>query len=518
MNRCLLEFSNPFLTVSPGIGSESPSWEAWVGRCRVCSRQVTHDMGLFCANFGTKRPSLVICQAVWCATCYCTPRGSGFFVAHPLDADGTELEIPAEEADDFLVGRPGDHLCCPFECDYCAFTRLTARSPVEEDHSDALLLDLIRRANLDAFWCQRPATIHQSVRYFREQVQIGNELGFEMFDRPGPLPWDADLRMRVAITMLWKSLRPGKHEPLMKFATLRKLRTVHTTLWQSSAAQLRDGFVLEGVARGCALSTNGPTDSVWFRSFLNGLRHRIGERRKQDMALTPEIVREVLHTCEEDLSSLPPHDFPGRWKIGIDACFFVLTYAGGLRSFEVSKVPLTALDNQILLEERNGLPPHVGLPLSGRFKSRGSQLQNIVIFLPPVTDSGIQTAYWLQRLIDLCQAMGRTRGWLFAHEDERPLTTCDFSPGFYERILRVHDSHPELFVEGVNVLEDYGPVRSGRRGAATQALKCLKDADKVDLFFRWNTGGQECSSLPMQILYAQQRELLSTALEMAQCL
>ena len=439
-------------------------------------------------------------------------------MCRPLDADGTELEVPAEEADDFLIGRPGDHLCCPFECDDCAFVRMTKRSPIPGDHTDTLLLSLIRRANLDAFWCRRPSTVEQSVRYFREQVDIGRELGFVMFDQPGPFPWDADLGMRAAVAMLWKSLKPGKHEAFIKFSTLRKFRTVHTVLWQTSSTQLCDGFTMDGLGRGRPLATNGPTDSVWFRSFITGLRQRVGERCKQDMALTPQIVKAVLDICERELNGCEANDVGARWTILVDACFFVLTYGGGLRSFEVSKIPLGSLREQIHLDRENELPPHVGLPLCGRFKARGSKVQNIVLLLPTTNDSGIQITQWLLRLIDLCKDMGRNGGWLFALADGRPMATRDFSSGFYERLLQVQEEQPHLFVDGVNILEDYGPVRSGRRGAATQALKRLKDSDKVDLFFRWNTGGQECSSLPMRLLYAQQRELLSSALDVAQCL
>ena len=513
------EYTYLFLTGPLGIGNESPSWQAWAERCWVCSRMVTHATGLFCSNFGSRRPNLIMCRTAFCGTCYCTPHGIDFFVSRPVDSDGVELEVPAEEMRDFLAARVGDHLCCTFDCDDCAFLRLTRRSPNADDHGDRLLLTLIRRANLDAFWSRRPSTVQQTLRYFGEQVRIGDDLGFEMFTSPGPFPWAADLGMRAAVAILSKSLQPGKHEKFLKFSTLRKLRTVHTMLWVSSAKQLETGSVLDGFGKGRITTTRAPTDSDWFRCFLSGLQQRIGERRKQDLALTPEIVLVILAECENDwLTAQAQGSDHGLREACLDACFFVLTYAAGLRSFEVSKVPLRALQEQIHLEAHHGLPPHIGLPMSGRFKARGNKVQNIVLFLPPTTDSGIESAKWLQRLISSCRNVGQSDGWLFAQEDGQPMGTRHFTPRFYERLGQAYESHPSLFVEGVNILEDYGPVRSGRRGAATQALKKFPHSDKVDLFFRWNTGGQECSSLPMRILYAQQRELLVVSMEVAQCL
>ena len=43
--------------------------------------------------------------------------------------------------------------------------------------------------------------------------------------------------------------------------------------------------------------------------------------------------------------------------------FFLAGYCGSLRGFEVPKIVLTELKNQVQLEPTNHVPAHVGLPL-----------------------------------------------------------------------------------------------------------------------------------------------------------
>jgi hypothetical protein len=88
----------------------------------------------------------------------------------------------------------------------------------------------------------------------------------------------------------------------------------------------------------------------------------------------------------------------------------------------------------------------------------------------------------------------------------------------YEKLVMVHAQQPDLFVEGWT-WEDYGPLRSGCRGANTRAFKMLKGRkDQVDWFFRWNTGGDETSSVPMHVLYAEKRELVNLFLHVSEVL
>jgi hypothetical protein len=71
------------------------------------------------------------------------------------------------------------------------------------------------------------------------------------------------------------------------------------------------------------------------------MRGRMGERLKQDMALSPEIVVAVLRRYDREwTAALAADNIPAMARVAEGACFFVLTYAAGLRGFEVPKVVL----------------------------------------------------------------------------------------------------------------------------------------------------------------------------------
>jgi hypothetical protein len=53
----------------------------------------------------------------------------------------------------FVVARPGDHLCCPFQCELCHFRNIQGRLPnMGLGYLDDMkLMKSLRRVNLDAF-------------------------------------------------------------------------------------------------------------------------------------------------------------------------------------------------------------------------------------------------------------------------------------------------------------------------------------------------------------------------------
>ena len=77
--------------------------------------------------------------------------------------DKVRMEIQwgkrGERREDYLKGRDGDHLMCPFECDTCIFRKLKGRNSKSSSESDKLLLEFIRRANMDAFWSRATSTV-----------------------------------------------------------------------------------------------------------------------------------------------------------------------------------------------------------------------------------------------------------------------------------------------------------------------------------------------------------------------
>ena len=326
--------------------------------------------------------------------------------------------VEAGRERDYLHARNGDSLACPFECDDCAFTRLTGRTPDRRKVKDSSLLMCIRRANLDTFWSRRPNTVRDIAREFKYHRATSHRMGFEPYRHADTWPEDVSYGLEYAITMLWRSLDKGRDEPTVKFNTIRKARAAATNIEEN----LRVPAELErSLRRNGKLAVEGqiPSSSQYLTRFMKGLRGRLGERLRQDLALTPEIVVGVLHLCNDRwLQAMNSHDLATARKEAEIACFYVLTYAAGLRGFEVPKVVLQNFRQQFVYEARDGLLPHVGVPLHGFFKCRDGVRMNMIMFLALETSSGVKVAMWLGRMLDVLEEEGIVTGWMFKMKQE----------------------------------------------------------------------------------------------------
>ena len=376
----------------------------------------------------------------------------------------------------------------------------------------------IRRANLDAFWSRRPNTVKDIVREFKYHRTTSERMGFAPYRHADIWPEEVSYGLEYAITMLWKSLEPGRHEENVKYSTIRKARSAATNIEEVLRVPGEIGKMVKH-GRRWELESPLPSNSQYLNRFMQGLRGRLGERLRQDLALTPSIVVAVLNLCDDRWKEAMRIRDLSQARVEAEiACFFVLTYAAGLRGFEVPKVVLQNFRHQFVLEERDGLLPHVGVPLHGFFKCREGVTMNMIMFLAIETDSGVKTALWLGRMLDVLEEEGITTGWMFQDPIGNQRKADYFKEGFYDRLEGVKEAHERLFPAAINIREDFGPTRSGRRGANTRAMKKIRKKELVELFFRWNTGGDETSFLSMPTLYAQRLHMLDEFLRISKSL
>ena len=81
---------------------------------------------------------------MWCGSCYQYERDIDFHIAEPMNDEGVVWKRK-EDKERFMVGRDGDMLMSPFQCDWCWFINLKGRTPVDGKLSDDNLLTYIRR-------------------------------------------------------------------------------------------------------------------------------------------------------------------------------------------------------------------------------------------------------------------------------------------------------------------------------------------------------------------------------------
>ena len=188
------------------------------------------------------------CHQMWCGKCYTSESGSLFHTASALTlgpAKENEREREEEknklrtvwegklrDKKDFQVGRDGDHLMVPFECDLCIFRKLRGTDPGTNSSQDHLLEKCIRRINLDAFWSRARSTVYQNKRQLLNSLDLSSMVGLQgSYEHMGPYELDDHCGYEVAITILLYSLKKGKHD---KTISLRQPEDWPSLTWALS--------------------------------------------------------------------------------------------------------------------------------------------------------------------------------------------------------------------------------------------------------------------------------------------
>lgn len=128
-----------------------------------------------------------------------------------------------------MVGRSGDFLFVPFQCDICCFRNLKHRSPIGGSQADDRLLAYIRRATLDAFWSRAPGTVAGSITGIRKILRYSNEFKINPPLEPlGPWPVEDTQGLSIAISILKASQEEGKNvSSYSQFDYIRKIRSAY---------------------------------------------------------------------------------------------------------------------------------------------------------------------------------------------------------------------------------------------------------------------------------------------------
>ena len=79
--------------------------------------------------------------------------------------------------EDFKVGRDGDSILIPFECDTCIFHKLRHCEPNPKSDMDQLMLACIRRMNLDAFWSSSSFTVKGNKDKVKQMLKYSSSIG-----------------------------------------------------------------------------------------------------------------------------------------------------------------------------------------------------------------------------------------------------------------------------------------------------------------------------------------------------
>jgi hypothetical protein len=185
-----------------------------------------------------------------------------------------------------------------------------------------------------------------------------------------------------------------------------------------------------------AEATQAPTDSEWFDRFITGAENRLGNRLKQDLAISIEVMLELMARYEAEYQQLRLQGKPLR-KTTEHAAYCVISFCASLRGWEPLKILLSYLiefsKNARSGETKEGVTPHVALPLAGKFEMRGNMDQNIRRNVAEETKSGLKPKVWVDRLIETWKGKGIVSGWAFRASDGSQARMSDFEEGIFNK-------------------------------------------------------------------------------------
>ena len=439
----------------------------------------------------------------WHAHCYHTCERDPFPIGlTPLERDDCDREAPdqvdegweltqAEREDleaQFYSARPGDHLMCPFQCDQCHFRNMLGRDPMD-DHIDRWLLLCIRRANLDAFWARRPSTVLGNLREAQRAMKIASQLRIpspvSTFLR-GPFPLSDTFGMGMAITLLQRSLDPGRNSATVQWDTVRGLTSFYTNYIHTTQAGIGVAALTDGKSK--TYFSSSPTHaSPWYARFRVGCHERMGDVRIPDKALSIDILLALQDVLEEHWTQAKTvGDNETQFEVATLGTALTSSFSTSLRGEELGHARLR--DTRILTEQGVSHPrkPHVVLGLQGRFKGTIGRKKHRMP-LAPTTASGISNQRWLLRLLASYEKGSIFQGPLFRSfiEGARPATVKELDVLLHRFLLLVQERRVDLIPATVDVTRDYSMRRSPRRGSTSQARNRKVPEDIINLINRW---------------------------------
>lgn len=456
---------------------------------------------------------------MWHGKCY-KPRGEDSYPIAKLEVTD-EIDDPKEE-NKFRFGRNGDHLMCPFQCDLCHFRNIQKRNPVAESSKDVQLLVAIRRANLDAFWGRSEGTVAGNKSLVSQIIRIGQEdLGIEgntIMPEMGPHPLEDNWGVGLAAVMLQKTLDPGMYGANVQFVTVRKLRSGFSNAWGASKHALTEGVMARDTMK--TFVTTCPTFTLWFERFVAGMHSRMGDKKRQDLAITKKVMHALMKRVEVDYYDTF-EDVRRRRYIVRAGFFFLAAYLGSLRGEEVPRIVRKAL-YQLNEEARHLEPPHCILPLYGRFKTEKGVPRCFIFRIAQLTKSGFNMGKWINRIMEEEKQSGTV--YLFANANGAKEGGSVYEQYFYAKLKEVQKEEKGLIPRSLDVEEAYGIGRSFRRGSVTEAGNAPKgecDADDIRRNNRWRLedgAGTKDPGLDMLQLYTDTLHSVGADLKFSTCL
>jgi len=389
----------------------------------------------------------------------------------------------------FLSARNGDFLHFPFQCDTCWFINLKFRLPRENSDSDARLLEYIRRVNLDGMWSREPGTVNSIRLNLKKLIKYCKELNLEpTLPELGPWPIGDKVGFQVALAQLRYSQEQGQNALThVQFDTIRKLRTSYSHIHEVSAtANSSYTHAFRTLLGKLFTNSNCPTQSRFFRKFMEGMLERMGKQTKSNMPLDYKILHLILDGYEKELNNESVPDNRKRW-INMCGTFYLLGFVLSLRGNEGLMVEAHGLVSHLHYGlEEDEEHPYIVIPFLGRFKNEEGERWHLMISVG-TTGSGFQVRKWIERIARILVEEEQVVGPAFCHRNGRPIRVTELDEELHMQLESLQAIHPHLIESKIDVTEWFSVFRSLRRGSTARAGELDISDNVTNLHNRWRT-------------------------------
>jgi hypothetical protein len=273
--------------------------------------------------------------------------------------------------------------------------------------------------------------------------------------------------------MILKSTDKGHYAPYQQFETIRKLRAGFTNTYMSSLVGSTNFHTVGGDMAKHYLS-QCPTHSLWFERLSKGCLSCMGQEIRQDTALSTPVILALLRDLEMDWDVCP--DMEARRPLCTLGAYICIAFCGSFRGAEVFLVDCAGLWSYLRGPVDPHLPPHVIIPLLGRFKNEIGARYHLTP-LAAVTASGINVHLWVSRLVALRDFDHHTHSPAFCSPQGKLLQASDIELDLLDALIPAN----------ILVHDSYGISRSFCRGATSKARARGVSPDYIDLVNRWRT-------------------------------
>ena len=150
-------------------------------------------------------------------------------------------------------------------------------------------------------------------------------------------------------------------------------------------------------------------------------------------------------------------------------------------------------------------------PIVGRFKAEHGTHWHWCYMIPIAdeTNSGIEFFKWSRRFVNRLEIEGLTEGWAFQRGDGTRAYAGDYRRDIFSR-LEVIQATTTLIDPDVDVWEDYGVQRSGRRFFTTHCTNMGVEPHLIEVQARWQTdraNGERSVQRTMLHTYSEVRNM-----------